>query len=1570
MKASAKKSSTTTSTTATQAANEPFFAKANGGNFFAPATGTVAPAVQTKMAVNEPGDKFEQEADNMAEKVMRMPAPASMPIEEEELQRQPEDKLQKQEEEKIQKAALPEEKIQKTALPEEEIQKQEEDRVQKAAVPEEQVQKQETDEVTDRVMPKSYSNPPEKSIESDPNTTQTAVPDDPELARGINKQKAFELNVLYWDRYTLNETRPLRELVPADHPNAYANRTLESQRLMRAAGVGTTLIGKRLVRDGILGPRTLLVMRLVAVNPSMADLRHELAGLGVDLEALAADEAWGGAREALIDIRQPTFVAEWTTEGPGEMVIDNIVSTDEASTTTWFDEVLFGGMVPEDLEGQLSLGDRHEILRRAYETAAFRGRAGLVRVQRNFLDERRDVDVLVGRDAEKGGATHTVRFVAGDRAVLEKWEGLFGLTYPESTKVERAREEIVSGEAFEETGLLSGLLLVYYLPEFTDAERLRLLAEAYEYVKDRKEGIEGFVHPQGDKLVALLDDEDLAWYRFADRLEGLLRPFRGRPDLFDALAEYLRGHEQGDYFAVLIDRSETLRVIPTLALVVKLLLDSSQAGHDGTQRLIDRLQELKAKYQRHEYVTGDDPGVRLDKDNDKFLRVGEVAGEKSSVYTKEETRHVLKEQPRAALEAELEVQLEARLKEMLSAEPDNNPYGGTSEEEFGRMLVEAAAGELGLTEDDFKEVGYEESLRLNGVRSETIDGVEEFFVDFEVVSRIDGGEWEVLEPSAGYQPQRVFADRLFWYYFGNVAELIEDLAIAEMILVGGFVALSTGAMSFLVALAGGKTMVGLSIAISVLFYAITADRLTLGGFLKAVIEGYLGALGFKIFGGLGLKAAGLIGTATFKQKLIGLLLQTFITGAGSGALLGPSSVLVDDILRGELSSPTRYLKALAVGIVFGVVAEFIGTGVIAPLFRTAGRNVLEKIATIEGLKDFVEKAGKKIAPSVWLSDMTGGLSRLRQWLGANLDDELASRIFAHARDQTEQFLNSYLTGVELTIQRQALALAEVNLSRGAVEGLERLIRMTTRTADEDVVSDVLNQLVKKTERADPFLRLIEKADDGLVNKLTAGTGLNDLATADFGLTLAGARPGQGMANLLDLRFSGVVDDFDDYARRLLDTSETAQAQVLDVLATRGAAVTPESVLRIAQAGVELTDEVVGGLGRLVRSVPDVESLERLLGAVPDDQVGGFLRYAREAAPPDFDRLLALVKKGDLDERLFGLVDAPVGIRTLELVGELRAVFPALAGHKLAGAVKTLLDHGVSAADLRTIIRNVDDVLAHGPAADKLLNIQNFTAGMAHAKDVKQFDFMMSQLRNKGSQFMEVVDAISYATQKNRWHLFDAIFDAKVLGKVLPVPRGFPAPGDFTTFSKGIRKVMSEIGTDLDIRVQGSSLIDFPGNAVKDIDVAVMMNPDEFTDALKKAFFKEYRSYVKKLNDILPAGKQRPVPTGAGDVATKDFHDFVNDVRGMGSGDVTRRGVTVSSAMTSAPVAFDKGKLPDSKFLSTTKKGERRKVVESLKSLEEGGERTITGDDTGSVLDLSLIQAGKGFARPPFLQLKK
>jgi Domain of unknown function (DUF4157) len=78
MRATAEKSATTTSSTISRSAAKPFFSPANqNSSSFFPAANQAPPAIQMKMEVNKPGDRFEQEADSMANKVMRMPSPLS-----------------------------------------------------------------------------------------------------------------------------------------------------------------------------------------------------------------------------------------------------------------------------------------------------------------------------------------------------------------------------------------------------------------------------------------------------------------------------------------------------------------------------------------------------------------------------------------------------------------------------------------------------------------------------------------------------------------------------------------------------------------------------------------------------------------------------------------------------------------------------------------------------------------------------------------------------------------------------------------------------------------------------------------------------------------------------------------------------------------------------------------------------------------------------------------------------------------------------------------------------------------------------------------------------------------------------------------------------------------------------------------------------------------------------------------------------------------------------------------------------------------------------------------------------
>ncbi len=260
MKTSAKKSTTTTQTALMWTANQPFFAKTGEGTFFAPVTRSAPSTVQTKMKVNKPGDKFEQEADNMADRVMRMPTPAS-PLqtgqlqrqeapeenvqrqeapeekvqrqEEQEVQRQevPEEKVQKQEKDEIQRQEIPEEGVQRQEEPEENVQRQEEQEVQRQEVPEEKVQKQEKEEIQRQEMPKEdvqKQEVPEENVQKqeEPEVQRQEAPEE-----DVQKQEEEKIQRQEAQEEQLQRKGSSTPAVQADTQSSIRNKTTGGQPL-------------------------------------------------------------------------------------------------------------------------------------------------------------------------------------------------------------------------------------------------------------------------------------------------------------------------------------------------------------------------------------------------------------------------------------------------------------------------------------------------------------------------------------------------------------------------------------------------------------------------------------------------------------------------------------------------------------------------------------------------------------------------------------------------------------------------------------------------------------------------------------------------------------------------------------------------------------------------------------------------------------------------------------------------------------------------------------------------------------------------------------------------------------------------------------------------------------------------------------------------------------------------------------------------------------------------------------------------------------------------------------------
>ena len=1160
---------------------------------------------------------------------------------------------------------------------------------------------------------------------------QRDQPDEEKIHSGISSKKAQDLNIYYWDYYKMEEFKPLRDYTPYLTPIAYANRTYEAQQIMRKR---LTMHGKKLWIDGVLGPETLIFLRSVAVDDSLADVRFQIAGLGFDLEAIA-QKGYMAVRKGLIELFKIKFLYQWNVTAETQPILDH-VTVDEKEDTSWYDTIIFGGPAPATLQN-FTLEDRHAILKKIYEGQNFSGRAAFVEADRYFLANKEDNQKLVAQDPDRPkGNTLWISYMAENDEKAKQLEGWFELTYP-NNKALKLRET-VGFKKTDEKPSITGLLISFYLPEITGAERLRINLVREEYLKEKAENIENFIQPRMEKLIALINDEDESRYILAVKIDKELSEFFGREELFEKMATSLENHPDKNYFQALLKRTLQLQDVSVLQTLLQLCNRTRFKTNPDVIKAFDILHQLKHGIQSHDYVTGtkEEQGVWLEKKRgkDDFLKVGDVT---HGIYRISEQRDQLKEEKRAQLQAKMEELINNHLDESLASDKGSSLQRDMSEDEFMQMILEKAAEEVKITKDDIEEVTYEQAFRLKGVESRMIEGVEEFFVDYERVGRVRGrGDWEVTEASSGMRRRFDFENDLGWYKFSNMMSAIETLVAAEVIIIGGVVLLTTGAGSALIALGGGAKMVALSIGISVLIYAITTEHFTVGGFLEAVLNGYLMAVGFRLLSPAGSAVARWIGTATFKQKLIGLILKSIVTGGGTGAFTNVGAMLVEDILRGQLRSPLAYLKGASIGFVLGAMFELGGSLIIGPAFKAAGRNVLERITNIEQLKEFLAKSSIVLKPEQWGPEVSKAFASFKSWVSENLEPKLASQILSEVKDRASNFLKSFGEGFELTVHRQALDLIEVGMTREAVDGLEKLIATTKsalgKTASRDAVDEVLNQLVAKPERANTFLGLIKAADDDLMAILIKDGRLSDLASSDGILSIAGRHPPAQVNNLLHFHFEGQVNDFESWARGLLAQADDAQKQILEALENRGASVTPEALLRISQSGAGLSVEVLDGLARMVRKSRVAGSLgkmEEMLRLFPDDKMEGFLKTMQQLPEADFDNMLKLIDDPAQAAKLLKYVDdAEQLARLLEASGKkpatLDELFEATKGKpKAPQEIESLLSrYANDTAKVLELIKQVD-----GDAA--LLERSMVRVGKKEVEDILKKGQAMAVTKN-------------------------------------------------------------------------------------------------------------------------------------------------------------------------------------------------------------------------------------------------
>ena len=781
---------------------------------------------------------------------------------------------------------------------------------------------------------------------------RATVPDDPRYDDGVTAT-AGTRNIDWARRLHLLDAPILREFHPGTTPHAYANRVHGAQGVLRANGVAR-VEDASLGADGIFGPRTFLALLQVARDPNHP-ARAAIQGLGFDLDQIRLAER---SEDAALAILHPTEVRlHANIEVFGEAAVryyDRFYSMNTSEDRAAFDATLFTGDPPQNLSAE----DRVQILHRLYAAAGQRlpGTLEVVVAARDFLSTRLDTERAVGRDRRRIDSSYYFTFVATSpgRAMhlLDDLDLRQAITQGTARLDETARSDLIqainllgtqAGGPAPNAREIAGMIVAIYLP-VPDSARVQaiattVLAERAARERAEREAVAATnreaAEQRADRIIAILDDDRTNHLIVDARLRGELERASRERMFFDGVLDVLAARGRLD---ALFAHTENLGGTGPLGLLVRAARAGRYQNHPRVVRAQRLLVERTGGLHRHRYVLGTTPrdgSVLLD--GRTRLGTNRVAGDLDDSYLRDEDREQLKPDAQRRMTTALEAQARAYVENLLAGRESSR-----NQEQISKLLIERAWTAANLNVDhDIEDVVWEESVRVLGVRQgvDTGDGVPHYEIEYERVERIRGGEsgdqaWDTRPGVAGsrkWASESDFEYDMFWYAYSQSADVI--IAAAKIVAVGAVIAVAweAGVIAALVSAGGGAIPVGLSIAASLAIYWFTNERHTIEGLLIAGVEGYLGALGFRVFAPVGAAAARLVIPATleeitFRRALAAWLVRKGVTGAATGGSLGVASLFMHDLVRAAstgagFSSLSAYVRSASYGVVLGAVFE-------------------------------------------------------------------------------------------------------------------------------------------------------------------------------------------------------------------------------------------------------------------------------------------------------------------------------------------------------------------------------------------------------------------------------------------------------------------------------------------------------------------------------------------------------------------------------------------------------------------------------------------------------------------------
>jgi hypothetical protein len=530
-------------------------------------------------------------------------------------------------------------------------------------------------------------------------------------------------------------------------------------------------------------------------------------------------------------------------------------------------------------------------------------------------------------------------------------------------------------------------------------------------------------------------------------------------------------------FDTLFDRIEASKHVGAHQLVLRLTQPTIYATEPRVLR--SQVQIGQDLLSRRENTYEFNPQAIL-LDHKVRVEIGEVLGDKWSLYIFERDDQRLRP---SRLPAFREAMREAAFALMgkIARGEDKKIYG---EEDFARAALDDALKRMNLKKDDFEDVTRQRSIRLVKLEARTVQSLPRIFVTFKIVERVKGEEWLDISGEVT-EIEDDFEARLIYWALGRAGEFYEKMTIA--ISAVGLVAIAweAGIVAALVEIAGGSTAVLMSIGTSVLTYLVRVaffdEKLTLRGFLEAVLDGYLMALGFRGAFLLGRTAAEAIGTASLRRVVGGWIAERLIVGVVGGASTAAMTTFSHDLIaiatgEGGFSGIGTYVKNMALGAAFGLAMEFIG----APILNSLGRAGLQALKEAREIVKLLRAEGVTAAKLGRL--MVDGLNSARQRLTPLIGDVAAEGFSRAMSEHLAELLEQMTTR---SVARRVLELAKVALSSSASSGLEKLL--TAGEFNPSRAQAFFDTLGKNPQQASVFLEVIDGLEASAVRRLIDGT---------------------------------------------------------------------------------------------------------------------------------------------------------------------------------------------------------------------------------------------------------------------------------------------------------------------------------------------------------------------------------------------------------------------------------------------------------------------------------------------------